>query len=633
MNTWKQKARDIAPIHGAGPNNNAENDDHAEYNGRHRCPQPPTQRRARSEGPSSTGYLRTLGVQNGDNDQNPADTHLYNTGRNRIAKGPLVSTNSRVKQPPYIDLNFDSYSYSRDAVGHSPDSDIYIYTANLVSHSPDDRRRSIGSSILNRVPEEMESGASTPERRQQNQRSNPIRRGQSPQGYYGSVGLGATPSGAIRRGQSPQPYYGSVGQGAIPSRGYLEGELPDEESDANEEEEEWLLDEELARQGLYRGMRRDNFWRKRIYSLLDTGKYNNLLLLYTFVPFTAILAFLFLGLLPILAFPSSSPSPFPYPPYLPFPLPEVCTGTALWSLSYLVRDFLYATSLSGTSLISFPTTRFPSFIPILTSLISAFLQSASALFFRQLAVPILLIPFYSAERMGLLWPIVSEGHKHHFPTWQDDAFRRVWWVALGWAAAEAVVGIKQGYESISLYKDVLVSVKRVVSKDEMMITTRSPNVLDEEGQGDMGDVMKGVPPLSRINEGETSATPTQKNLNTSSEVVVPAASTENPHTLPPPLIAFPSRREHQTSLSSLDSISPFEDLSRSVTMGERQPLLPLNRPSPRQTQESERLLAENAVERDLDELMALKSREELEEVYGIPVIVRTITIRVANTSN
>jgi hypothetical protein len=260
----------------------------------------------------------------------------------------------------------------------------------------------------------------------------------------------------------------------------------------------------------------------------------------------------------------------------------------------------------------------------LTSLVSAFLQSASALFFRQLAVPILLIPFYSAERMGLLWPIVSEGHKPHFPTWQDDAFRRVWWVALGWAAAEAVVGIKQGYESISLYKDVLVSVKRVVSKDEMMITTRSPNVSDEEGQGDMGDVMKDVPPLSRINEGETSATPTQNKSNSSPEVVSPAAA-ENLHTLPPPLIAFPSR-EHQNSLSSLDSISPFEDLSRSVTMGERQPLLPLNRPSPRQTQESVRLLAENAVERDLDELMALKSREELEEVYGISVIVRAISL-------
>ena len=222
-NPWKQKARDVAPIHGASLNNNAENDDHTE-----RDPQRPAQRRAPSEGPSYIGCLKTLEVQSGDSAQNPPDTHLYNAGRNRNTKGPLISTNGRVKQPPYIDLNIDTYS--RDAVGRSPDSDIYVYTARLVSHSPDDHRRS--TATLNRVPEEMESGASTPERRQQNRRSN-----------------------LMLRGQSPQRYYGSVGHGATSSRGYLEGGLVDEESDLNdnEEAEEWLLDEELARQGLYRG--------------------------------------------------------------------------------------------------------------------------------------------------------------------------------------------------------------------------------------------------------------------------------------------------------------------------------------------------------------------------------------------
>ena len=40
---------------------------------------------------------------------------------------------------------------------------------------------------------------------------------------------------------------------------------------------------------------------------------------------------------------------------------------------------------------------------------------------------------------------------------------------------------------------------------------------------------------------------------------------------------------------------------------------------------SERLLqAENDVERDLDQLIALKNREELEELYGTPVIVTFI---------
>ena len=36
----------------------------------------------------------------------------------------------------------------------------------------------------------------------------------------------------------------------------------------------------------------------------------------------------------------------------------------------------------------------------------------------------------------------------------------MWWVALGCAAAEAVpvADVKQGYESIALYKDVLVNI-------------------------------------------------------------------------------------------------------------------------------------------------------------------------------
>jgi len=606
MNPWKKKAKDTALIHvGAGPSN-AENDDHAGRGVRPDLSQLHIPQRAPAEGPSSTGCLKTLGVQNGDTARNPADTHLYNAGRNRTAKGPLISPSGRVHQPRCIDTNTDGYSYSRDTVGNSPD--IYIYTVKPFPDSPDDRRRSIASLTLNRVPEEMESGVITPEHREQRQRSNTIHTGES---------------------SDAQPYYGSVGHGVAPSRGYLEEDLLDVESDSNDEEEEWLVDEELARQGLYRGMFRKNFSRQLIYLLFHPGNYKTLLLLYTFVPFTAILAFLFLGLLPTLAFPSSSPSPFPYPPYLPFPLPEICTAMALWSLSYLLRDFLYAASLSGTSLISFPTTRFPSFIPILTSLVSTFLQSASALFFRQLAVPILLIPFYSSERMGLLWPTVSEGHEHHFPTWQDDAFRRVWWVALGWAAAEAVVGIKQGYESISLYKDVLVSVKRVVSKDEEM--TRSANVSDGEGQ-DLDDAVKDAPPrsmtpvTSRTNQGESSAPPAQKNSNSPQEVAASANPADN---LPPSFVAFPSRREHLNSLSSFNSMLHLEDLSRSVTMGERQPLLPLNLTnlqSPRPTQESERLLAENAVERDLEELMAIKNREDLEEVYGIPVIVRVISV-------
>ena len=49
---------------------------------------------------------------------------------------------------------------------------------------------------------------------------------------------------------------------------------------------------------------------------------------------------------------------------------------------------------------------------------------------------------------------------------------------------------------------------------------------------------------------------------------------------------------------------------------------PLSGTLTRLDDDSERLLqAENDMEKDLDQLIALKNREELEEVYGIPVIV------------
>jgi hypothetical protein len=130
---------------------------------------------------------------------------------------------------------------------------------------------------------------------------------------------------------------------------------------------------------------------------------------------------------------------------------------------------------------------------------------------------------------------------------------RVWWVALGWAAAEAVVGVKQGYESIALYKDVLVSVD--MSK---------PQYRDER-------------------ERRFTSLPIQQ-------------------------------QQYLLSIGSNHMLS--EEETPPQISDEHQPLL-----RTRLDDDSERLLqAENDVERDLDQLIALKNREELEEVYGIPVI-------------
>ncbi|KAG8931322.1 hypothetical protein FRC02_002870 [Tulasnella sp. 418] len=42
-----------------------------------------------------------------------------------------------------------------------------------------------------------------------------------------------------------------------------------------------------------------------------------------------------------------------------------------------------------------------------------------------------------------------------YPDTQDDAFRQVFWFALGWALVEVVWSIAQGYEQLALYRDVL----------------------------------------------------------------------------------------------------------------------------------------------------------------------------------
>ncbi|KAG8712734.1 hypothetical protein FRC08_014145 [Ceratobasidium sp. 394] len=41
-----------------------------------------------------------------------------------------------------------------------------------------------------------------------------------------------------------------------------------------------------------------------------------------------------------------------------------------------------------------------------------------------------------------------------YPTPQDEAFRDVWWMALGWSTVEAGLSIFQGYEQLALYKDL-----------------------------------------------------------------------------------------------------------------------------------------------------------------------------------
>lgn len=305
----------------------------------------------------------------------------------------------------------------------------------------------------------------------------------------------------------------------------------DAEEEDDEQVEEWLLEQELEKEGLYR------------------GSYRRLLTLYTIVPTTTIVAFGLLALLPLVAYPldpHAPHSPYPYAPSLPYPLPEMLTAAALWSMSLLLRDFIFSLSNTLSSVL-------PTYASIALSLAATVIQTLITVVLQVAAVVLLLIT-------------PSPGFSH--PTWHDHAFRRVWTIALAWAGAEAIVGVKQGYENIALYRDVLVNVKRITPES-------SPGSPTAGGSLYPNDDISPVP--SRA----------------------------------------PTRR---LSMELLSDDSNFIHRTNSQQSGERQPLLPPNTPQANGTYRFTRRDAEAEVQNDLEQLAALKAREELEEIYGIPVI-------------
>jgi hypothetical protein len=275
---------------------------------------------------------------------------------------------------------------------------------------------------------------------------------------------------------------------------------------------------------------------------------------------TWIITFVILAVLPFLVYPIDDSIPhrpsYPYAPYLPFPAPEFLTSIALWSFAYLLREPIYF-------LIAALSSPFPSISPTLPILLSTALHTILSTLLQQSAIPLLLIPQHQALAYPAAW---------------DPAFRRVWWVALGWSAAEAVMAIKQGYESIALYKDVLVSVHRSVSPSPGKPITGLGSTHDHSGSSS--------PHISKVATAETSL-----EAGTSAIDLLHRGVEDDgygPHNF-------------------------YED-------GEQDALLPRGSRNARHQFELEDAL-KMQVDRDIDHLIALKNREELEEVYGIPVIV------------
>lgn len=301
--------------------------------------------------------------------------------------------------------------------------------------------------------------------------------------------------------------------------------------------------------------------------MLVTGSYSRLLISYTLAPLTFIVTFALVALLPAIAYPldrNHAPPSYPYAPYIPFPVPEFLLAVALWSFAHLLRDPLYTLV---TTLTFIP--------PALLILFSTAVHTFLALVLQQLALPLLQVPYNTLSR---------------YPTIEDHAFRRVWWIALGWATAEGVVGIKQGYEAIALYRDVLVTVRR--SGDvESSESSRKPESR----------------PLDTTHNDGSSTSQTTRSFSGKSLATARVGTGQSTIDL------FNQQVE--------DDVYGHPPGFNEDGDGERELLLPRGAEP-----NSYELRMENAlkmqVEHDIDQLIVLKNREELEEAYGMPVIVR-----------
>jgi len=314
-------------------------------------------------------------------------------------------------------------------------------------------------------------------------------------GQGSSVSYGTTERVRI----SPETSRRNSALGRVPE----EDQMNEDDAEVGESEE---LDWQLEEQDLYSG----SYWR--------------VVAMYTFVPLSSFLVLLLLAVLPAWLWPTHDTPPRPHSPYFPLPFPELLLSSALWSLSHLVRVPLY-TVFS----IAFRTLH-PAFLTIL-------FQAFYAL-------------VYNLLRLSAI-PMLRLKHEMDFPfpTWHDFTFRRVWWLALGWAAIETTVGIVQDYQQIALYKDVMIPEDKIAA------------ILAHPGSGS-GSRFGG-----------------------SQEEI---------------LILSPRSPEESPALQRQQSTTGIS----------------ISQPASRHISEA----IELEVDRDIERLVNLKEREELEGIYGLPII-------------
>ncbi|KAI0354248.1 hypothetical protein OH77DRAFT_1496841 [Trametes cingulata] len=157
------------------------------------------------------------------------------------------------------------------------------------------------------------------------------------------------------------------------------------------------------------------------------------------------------------------------------------------------------------------------------------------------------------------------------PTWHDPAFTRAWWLALGCALADAATGVAQGYRQLALYRNVMVPVERV---QEILAASKAQAGGSSGTRSASGGGSREYMPLSPRSEREG--------------VGADQAAYANG-----------SGRQAQGEGAGAEGGRRGRKAQEPISL-----------------EEAVRM----AVDQDVEQLIHLQEREELEEVYGLPVI-------------
>ncbi|KAI0651139.1 hypothetical protein C8Q79DRAFT_996691 [Trametes meyenii] len=259
-----------------------------------------------------------------------------------------------------------------------------------------------------------------------------------------------------------------------------------------------------------------------------SGSYQTKVTIYGLVPLTCIVTFLLLANLIRWTWTPRYPPPATLPRSFPAPLPEVLLSAAFFALTHALRVPLYTAAAA--------------LLPPLWDTLA--FNAAHVLLSQTLRLAALAL---LRVRHDMAYPL---------PTWRDRAFATVWWLGLGWAAAEAATGVVQGYQQLALYRSVMVPVERV---RKILDASRGPGGSQSTSGGESVRGSREYMPLSPRSEREAAGANGPAHGNGNGE----------------------GRR---------GAIISVEDAVRM------------------------------AVDQDVEQLLHLQEREGLEEVYGLPVI-------------